>query len=140
MSLGNFTDRVKKPSDDEVLTSLAQSRDLWEETIRFIENHYGTKKTYKFYGRNYGWALQFSKSGKALVSLYPGQGEFVAQVILNKDQYEEALSSSISEDTKLIIKSTTEIHEGKWIFVKVRSKNDADDIRKLISLRAIIKK
>lgn len=140
MSHGCFTDRVKKPSEDEVFASLSQARGLWDEIVLFIEKSYRTKKAYKFYGRNYGWALQFSKSGKALVSLYPGNGEFVAQVILNKDQCEEALCSAIGEETKRIIKSTPEIHEGKWIFMKVRTKKDTDDIRMLISARAIIKK
>lgn len=140
MSWGSFTDRGQMPSEDEVLAALSQSRKLWDEIVQFIENNYHTKKSFKFYGRNYGWALQFSKSGKALVSLYPGQGEFVAQIILNKDQWEEALKANIGEETKELIKSTPEIHEGKWIFVKSKTKKDNEDIEKLISVRAIIKK
>ncbi len=140
MIWGSFTERDKKPSEDEIFTALSQSRALWDEIVLFIENNYRTKKAYKFYGRNYGWALQFSKSGKALVTLYPAEGEFVAQVILNKDQCEEALNANIGEEKKELIKSTSEIHEGKWIFCRIKAKNDVDDIEKLISVRAIVKK
>lgn len=136
MSRGCFTDRDKKPSEDEAFTSLAQSRALWDEIVLFIENHYRTKKTYKFYGKNYGWALQFSKSGKALVSLYPAEGEFVAQVILNKDQCEEALKSGIGDEIRDLIRLTPEIHEGKWIFIGIKTKKDVKDIENLISVRA----
>jgi hypothetical protein len=136
MSHGSFTDRSQTPSEDEVITSLSKSRALWDDIVLFIESNYRTKKSYKFYGRNYGWALQFSKSGKALVSLYPGQGEFVAQIILNKEQWEEALSLQMGEETRGLINSTPEIHEGKWIFIKINLKIDAEDAKKLISIRA----
>lgn len=138
MSRGIFTERDKKPSDEEVFASLAQSRDLWEETVRFIEDHYRTKKTYKFYGRNYGWALQFSKFGKALVSLYPAEGEFVAQVILNRVQCEEVMKSGIGAEMRKLIILTPEIHEGRWIFARVKTSDDVKDIKTLISVRASV--
>ena len=138
MSRGSFTDRVNKPSEDEVFASLSHSRALWDEIVLFIENNYRTKKAYKFYGRNYGWALQFSKSGKALISLYPGQGEFVAQIILNKDQCEKALKSGIGDEIGDLIRQTPEIHEGKWIFASIKTKKDARDIENLISVRATV--
>jgi len=119
-----------------VFAALAQSRALWDELVSFIEDHYRTKNAYKFYGRNYGWALQFSKSGKSLVSLYPGQGEFVAQVILDQEQCEKALRSGIGDEVRDLIRLTPAIHEGKWIFASVKTKKDVEDIKSLISARA----
>ena len=136
MSRGCFTERDDKPSEEDVFAALSRSRTLWDEIVLFIESNYRTKKAYKFYGRNYGWALQFSKSGKALVSLYPGQGEFVAQVILNKEQCKKALISGIGDEIKDLIIVTPEIHEGKWIFTSVKAKKDVKDIENLISVRA----
>jgi hypothetical protein len=37
---------------------------------------------FSFGGKNYGWNLRYLKRGKALVSLYPQSGRFVAQMVL----------------------------------------------------------
>jgi hypothetical protein len=136
MSYGCFTDRNNMPSEDEVSGALSSSRATWDRMVIFLENNFKTKKGYKFYGKNYGWALQFSLSGKALISLYPGKGGFVAQVILKKDQYERAIQSDICEGIKKLIGQTQEIHEGKWLFINIGDEKDLDDIEKLVLIRA----
>ncbi len=42
------------------------------------------RSKYKFYGKNCGWALGYSKSGKSVISLYPLLGDFAIQMIFKK--------------------------------------------------------
>ena len=43
-------------------------------------------------GKKYGWNLWYRKSGKSLLSLYPQEGYFVAQIVLGNAQVEQALA------------------------------------------------
>lgn len=135
MSKGFFTDRIHKPAEDEIIQALKKAEPVWEEIINFIKNQYKVKAEYKFYGKNYGWALRFTRSGKSFISLYPSENEFTVQIILNNLQSAKALEETIKPEIKNIIANTPEIHEGKWIYFKVTSKEDIADVKKLLKIK-----
>ncbi len=135
MSFGIFTDKNFKPTIDDIHNALSISKPLFEYLVNYIECNFKTHSELKFYGKNYGWALRFNRSGKSLIALYPGKDEFTAQIILNDKQVLEALNSDISEKAKNIIEKTPEIYEGKWIFIKVNSEVIVKDVEKLILIR-----
>ena len=135
MSYGFFTDKTIKPSEKEITEILSVNYSLWEDIVKYINENYKTKSEYKFYGKNYGWALRFNKSGKSFTALYPDKNEFSAQIILNKEQIDKALTSELSKSVKDIINLTHYVHEGKWIFIKIKDKNDLDDIIILLKIR-----
>lgn len=136
MSWGAFTDRINKPEMPEALETMKDCRSSFERLTAFIENNFDVRGEFKFYGRNYGWAFRYMKSGKALVAVYPGKGEFTAQVILDHDQTVDALHSDVSDTVKALIADTPEIHEGRWIFIRVDNEMIVGDIKKLITIRA----
>lgn len=140
MSIGFFTDRMHKPTESELTEVLSRAQPLWSKLLCFITEHYNVVGILKFYGRNYGWALGFSKSGKSLVALYPGEGEFSVQIILNPSQVAEAIEHELGSDIKRIIEQTPQIHEGKWIYVKITEDRQIGDIEKLLLVRVKPKK
>lgn len=135
MSKGIFTDKIHMPTNEEVTEMLGGIQPIWQELIRFIEIQCKGKGEFKFYGKNYGWALRFNKSNKSLVALYPSQNEFTVQIILNSMQVEKALEEALVSRIKNIIIDTPEIHEGKWIFINVTSEEDVIDVKKLLLVR-----
>ena len=56
----------------------------WNEINSYLINIIKTKSKYKFYGKNYGWALGYSKNNKSIISLYPLLNDFTIQIILKK--------------------------------------------------------
>jgi len=135
MSYGAFIDKNIKPDQNIINNSLSTAQTSFNELTGFIENNYKSHGELKFYGKNYGWAIRFNRSGKSLIALYPGNNEFTAQVILNDHQVEAALDSDIDFSIKKIISETPEIKEGKWIFIKISTEIKLSDIKKLISIR-----
>lgn len=135
MSIGFFTDRMHKPTESEQIGALSRVQPLWDRLLCFITENYNVAGKLKFYGRNYGWALGYSKRGKALISLYPGQGEFSVQIILNPSQVDEALDQELAPDIKRVLKETPLIHEGKWIYIKITEDRQIADIEKLLLVR-----
>ena len=139
MSKGIFTDKTHKPTEKEVFEAISSVKPSWDSLINFIENNYKIKGEFKFYGKNFGWALRYRKSGKVLISIYPGKDEFMVQIILNGKEVENALKLDISPETKKIIIEKPPIREGKWIYLKVTHDTNLTDIKNLILVRSPIK-
>ena len=132
MSKGIFTDKNYKPTNEEVLNAISYAKPLWDNLINFIENNYKIKGEFKFYGKNFGWALRYRKSGKVLISLYPGKDEFMIQIILNGIEVENALKLNLTPETTRIIVEQPSIREGKWIYLKITPNSNLQVIQNLI--------
>ena len=136
MPIGTFTNKENKPTMTEILVAIGSKRPLWENLTSFIADSYRLKSDFAFYGKNYGWALRFRKAGKALLSLYPGQESFTAQIIVSQAQVEKALSSGLSKKVSKIIEDAHPYPEGRWLFLKVESEQDLNDVKQLLAVKS----
>ena len=136
MSIGIFTDKLLKPTDDEILGIIGPGWALWQELILFIREHYPVTEDLKFlYGKKYGWAVRFRILGKLLASLYPTKGGFTVQINLNPDAVEQAAAMNPGKNVLEAIAGATPYPEGRWLFISVESKKDIRDIKRLLVLR-----
>lgn len=136
MAIGAFTDKLHQPAMTEILASIGSKRQLWENLTSFIGDSYRLKSDFAFYGKNYGWALRFRKAGKALLSLYPGQESFTAQIIISQAQAEKVLSSGLSKKASKIIEEAHPYPEGRWLFIKIESEQDLNDVKRLLIVKS----
>jgi len=136
MTIGIFTDRGHQPTTQEILAAIGSKQPLWESLNSFIADSYKLKSDFAFYGKNYGWALRLRKAGKALLSLYPGPEGFTAQIILGQEQVEKASSLGLSKKAIKIIEDAHPYPEGRWLFIKVESEPDLNDIKKLLAVKS----
>ena len=97
MSKGTFTNKNHKPTESEIFDVIALYRPLWDNLTDFIVDNYNIKGEFKFYGKNFGWALRYRKSGRVLISLYPGKKGFMIQIILNGDEIKKALKLDLDQ-------------------------------------------
>ncbi len=139
MAIGIFTDKERKPTIAEIVAAIGSQKPLWENLDSFMAESYKLKGDFAFYGKNYGWALRFRKAGKALLSLYPGREAFTAQVIIGQEQAEKALSAGLSEKAIKIIEDAHPYPEGRWLFIKVESEQDLNDIKQLLTAKTQLK-
>jgi hypothetical protein len=133
---GSFTDRSSRPGEAEIEDALAEAATLWRELIAFVERSFRVSSDWKFYGKSYGWALAFKKSGKALVSLYPAAGSFTAQIILRDDRLAQIPSELMIPELRAAIDAANPYVEGRWIFLEVTSERELRVVRRLIEIRA----
>jgi hypothetical protein len=136
MAIGMFTDRGHQPTIQEVLAAIGSKQPLWESLNSFIADSYKLKTDFAFYGKNYGWALRFRRAGKALLSLYPNQESFTAQIIIGQEQAEKASSLGLSKKAIKIIEDAHPYPEGRWLFIKVESEQDLNDVKKLLAVKS----
>jgi hypothetical protein len=136
VSYGAFIDRTSRPSEAEVEAALEGANPLWKDLVAFVESSFRVRSDWKFYGKNYGWALAFKKSGKALVSLYPGAGSFTAQLILKDDQISVVPGELMIPELRAAIDADNPYAEGRWIFLAVVSERELRVVKRLIEIRA----
>lgn len=135
MSYGYFCEKGKKPGEEQIAELLGNKFEVWDAVNSYLINIIKAKSAYKFYGKNYGWALGFTKNGRSIISLYPLQNDFTIQIILKKRHENDVIKAASNKDFEKIILETPEISEGKWIFFKYSLVNSIEVIKKIIEIR-----
>lgn len=135
MSIGTFLDKDHQPTMPEVFDALDTKQPLWEKLTQFISNNYPIPGEWNFGGKKYGWNLRYRKSGKALVSLFPQQDSFVANIVLGKDQVEQALRLEFVSNVGKLLKETPQLHDGRWLFIPVTTEEEIEDIQQLLQVK-----
>lgn len=136
MSIGAFVDKKHRPTTKEMLASIGPKGMLWERLAQFVADNYRAKDDMAFYGKNYGWAVRYRAGGKALVSMYPGNGDFSVQIVLSRAAAKEAVSLKLGKNVKSVLESAHEFPEGRWLFVKMQSEKDLDDVQELLLVKS----
>ena len=135
MSIGVFVDKASAPTMDQVFQAIGPRRSAWEELVRFIHERFSPQEEFKFYGKNYGWAMRFRKSGKALASLYPADNGFTIQIILGAAEAQKARTLRLGKHVERIIDEAHAYPEGRWLFIPVKSVKDIKDVEQLLTLK-----
>jgi uncharacterized protein YdeI (YjbR/CyaY-like superfamily) len=135
MTIGLFADKEFQPTETAVLEALGAKRPLWEELTHFIADNYPIPGEWSFGGKNYGWNLGYRKSDKTLITLYPQDRYFVAQIVLGKEQVEQALTLKLGKNVGTVLAETPQLHDGRWLFIKVKTKRDVADIKQLLQIK-----
>ena len=136
MSRSVFIDKDHRPSDLEVVTALGTARSNWTFLLEDIRKVEKTQEDFKFlYGKPYGWGMRFRLKNKLLVALYPNHEHFVAQIILGPKQLEETEQIRLHSNAREAVRSANLYAEGKWLFIMIESRNDIEDVTKLLKLK-----
>ena len=136
-------DKIHKPSEEEMVNFIGdQAKPAWLELRRFIEDNYDIPSETMFYGVKHGWTVRFRKSGRTLYSFFPEKDEFTVLITLGRKESEKALSkrNELSSNTNELVESTEQLHDGRWLWINVRTERDTDDIKKLLRIKRRPKK
>ena len=85
-----------------------------------------------------GWNVKYKKSGKALCTLYPKRGYFVALLPIGIREMDEAelLMPTCTGYTQKLFEQTAAGHTGKSLAFEVKNEDILEDMKRLIALRA----
>ncbi|MFQ5758928.1 MAG: DUF3788 domain-containing protein [Candidatus Bathyarchaeia archaeon] len=142
-ALCRMTDKTRKPTEEEIESFLGErAREAWSEIRRFIEDHYDFAPETVFYGAKYGWTIRYRKSGKTLCSLFPERGGFTVLIVLGKKESEKVLSmrEELSSEINKLLGGTEQLHDGRWLWIRLLTTKDTDDVKKLLQIKRKPKK
>ena len=61
--------------------------------------------------------------------------ESVAQIVLGNAQVEQALALELGEAVGTLLRETPQFHDGRWLFIPVRTARDAVDVKQLLQVK-----
>ncbi|HPS42238.1 MAG TPA: DUF3788 domain-containing protein [Anaerolineaceae bacterium] len=135
MSISYFYEKSLQPSINEIESILGKSLPFWKRLTQFIDQQFQMPADLSYGGRNYGWNFWYRNKGKSLISLYPQEDQFIAQVILGRVELEKAISLTLGENVGKMVLETPMFHDGKWLFVPVKSEIEENDIEQLLLIK-----
>jgi hypothetical protein len=137
MTYGCFNDKTERPDLARAESAIGAARPLWDGVLEDIAALTRARPAWRFYGRNYGWALAFKKGGRALAALFPDKDGFTVLVVMSAAEADTALAdAALSAARRELIASLPRFKEGCWVFVAVSDAARAADARRLIAIRS----
>ena len=138
-----MTDKARKPTEEETVSFIGErAKGAWLEIRQFLEDRYDLVPETIFYGAKYGWTIRYRKGGKTLCSLFPEKGGFTVLIVLGKKESEKALSmqDELSSKIRKLLGDTKQLHDGRWLWIRLLTTSDTDDVKKLLQIKRKQKK
>ncbi len=125
------------PSFEDVEAFIGSA--LWPQINAYLQDTYGAqpKLTYSRCSMQRGWNIKFQKGGRALCTLYPMGGFFIALVVIGEREAQEAelLLPSCCEYTQSLYHNTAAAMGQRWLMLHVTGPAVLEDVKSLIRLR-----
>ena len=122
------------PSEDEILSTIGENSGLWIDMRKYVEENYDFSPELVFYGKKHGWTIRYRKSGKTLISLFPEEGAFSILLVLGKKEVDkvDSVIENLSLNVRSIFESTEQLHDGRWLWIRVFSKEDIESAKLIL--------
>ncbi|MHA2391607.1 MAG: DUF3788 domain-containing protein [Promethearchaeota archaeon] len=132
-----FLDKGKKPKIEEIEKSIGDKLYLWHEILEYIDNKYDFTKEFVFFTKKYGWSYRYKRKGRTMIYLFPEQGAFSILIVLGKKESEEVNNKSdqLNEQVISVFNNTEQLHDGRWLWIRILSKSDLDSLKVLLSAK-----
>jgi len=112
---------------------------LWGALCGWAEQSYGIepKVEHSTCSGAPGWNVKYKKSGRALCTLYPDAGEFIALVTIGAKEAVQAelLLPTFSEYLRDLFACVTVFNGARWLMIHVTDQQVLEDVKALIRLR-----
>jgi hypothetical protein len=131
-----FVDKTVRPSLAGYRKILGRTGAAWNDVAAMLTETFGLKaKIHFMYGDRYGWALRFERSGRLVAAMYPNRSHLFVQIILNRAQVSTAMTMRLPPHVSTALEVAKDYPEGRWLFIAVRSRKEAGELRTIIALK-----
>lgn len=135
-------DGTHTPAEQEVTAFIGEpAKGAWVKLRRFLRENYDIEPEMMF-DKKHGWDVRYRKSGKTLITLTPEKGAVRILIVLGREESEKALSmrNEISPKMHELIENTKQLHDGRWLWIRLFHTKDAEDVEKLLPMKRKPKK
>ncbi len=135
-------DGTHEPVEKEMADFIGEpAQEAWVKLRGFLKESYDIVSEMNF-SKKYGWSARYRKSGKTLITLFPEKGAVTALVVLGREESQKALSMHNEMSPKMLkqIEGTEQLHDGRWLWIKLFQIKDTEDIEKLLLMKRKPKK
>jgi len=136
-------EKEPEPSDIDLLNHMPKETQIaWLEMRSFVEGNYNFEPNIVYWGKKIGWGLKYQRSGRTLVSFYPEKDCFATLLTLGKKEVEafKLIREELSPNVVDVFENTEQLHDGRWLWLKVSKISETPDIKRLITIKKRPKK
>ena len=127
------------PNNESILKFIEKEsvKSVWRKLLEFIDQSYNFDRKILFGGKKYGWAVQYKKGKKTIVTLFPERKRFTVLLIFGKSELDEIneIKKSLSLSVIDKIRSTKQYHDGKWVWLQYEGNSFVESIIELIKVK-----
>ena len=136
MDISIFTDKSKKPEQQDLIAALGRAYHLWLEIVNLTLLKYPNAiSEWNFPGQKYGWSFKIKDKKRAIIYLLPRDKRFMVAFNFGQKAFEKIMDSNISEEIKHSLESAKVYAEGRGIRIEVKNQNAIKDISQLIDIK-----
>jgi hypothetical protein len=135
-------DGTHTPTEKEITDFIGEpAKGAWVKLRGFLRENYDIMPEMIF-DKKHGWDVRYRKSGKTLVTLTPEKGAVRVLIVLGREESEKALSmqNELSPTMHKLIENTKQLHDGRWLWIRLFQTENAKDIEKLLPIKRKPKK
>jgi len=133
MEWSKLYEESKEPSAEDINNFIGS--DIWLKLNSFIQETYNIlpRLSYSKCSMQRGWNIKYKKGGKALCTLYPMPGYFIALIVIAEQN--ELFIPVCSDYVKKLYGNTSFSAGGKWLMIEVTDPQIFEDVKSLIQFR-----
>lgn len=137
MPYQRLLNKEQKPSQEEIVDTIGERSSLWLKIHEFIAENYDFSPELVFWGKKYGWAIRYRKGGKTLGYFFPEADAFSVLLVLGNKEAEKVASvaSQLSASVKSVFENTEQLHDGRWLWIRVLTEPDVASVKLLIQAK-----
>ncbi len=113
--------------------------DLWSRGRAALEGGFQTapRLEYSRCSMQKGWNIKYKKGGRALCTMYPMEGYYLAMVVIGQREEEKipVLLPLLSEPTQALYYRTPCPMGSRWLMMEIREEEALRDLLSLVKLR-----
>ena len=114
---------------------LGRAEPLWSGLTAAMNERYEIEPTLVPARGKSGPEVKYRKAGRTLLTLFPREGSFTALAVLGGAETKRAFELDLGRGVRRVLEEATQYHDGRWLFVPVKSKRDVRDLVSLIALK-----
>ena len=137
MTYVRLLDKGNKPNKEEIKKIIGEKLSLWLEIHKYIDENYDFTKELVFFTKKYGWSIRYRNKGRTMSYFFPENGAYSVLLILGKKESEEVvlMRDKLNEQIKSIFDNTEQLHDGRWLWIRILKKSDVDSLKVLLSAK-----
>jgi hypothetical protein len=129
-------DKIKAPSERDLVAELGCTRALWDGIIIALEEKYGAlDREWRPSKGSFGWICLLKHKKRTLLYLTPEKEMIRAAIVLAERAVVLALASNLPEDIKTMIREARPYAEGRGIRFPVCSTVDVSVVCDLVAFK-----
>ena len=137
LKYNRMLNKSEKPSESQMIKFIGSKVDLWESIHKYVNGNYDFRPELVFFTKKYGWTIRYRKSGKTLCYFFPENNAFSILIVLGAKESEkvELIKNKLNKKVKTIFDNTEQLHDGRWMWIRILEKSDIDSLILLLNAK-----